>query len=93
MGFPLSNRVACLRRKTPSFTLIDVLRALSFNIFFEVTKMEKEKDNFWLYIGGLIVVTIVLVVMLKSREMEVSGAGEAQAQLKSEVDKQLSKAK
>lgn len=54
---------------------------------------ENEKDNFWLYIGGLIVVTIVLVLMLKSREMEVSGAGEAQNQLKAEVDKQLSKAK
>lgn len=54
---------------------------------------ENEKDNFWLYIGGLIVVTIVLVLMLKSREMEVSGAGDAQNQLKAEVDKQLSKAK
>jgi hypothetical protein len=54
---------------------------------------ENEKDNFWLYIGGLIVVTIVLVLMLKSREMEVSGAGDAQNQLKAEVDKQLSKTK
>lgn len=54
---------------------------------------ENEKDNFWLYIGGLIVVTIVLVLMLKSREMEVSGAGEAQNQLKAEVDKQITKAK
>ncbi len=55
--------------------------------------MENEKDNFWLYIGGLIVVTIVLVLMLKSREMEVSGAGEAQQQLKSEVERQINKAK
>ena len=55
--------------------------------------MEKEKDNFWLYIGGLIVVTIVLVLMLKSREMEVSGAGEAQQQLKGEVERQITKAK
>ena len=54
--------------------------------------MENEKDNFWLYIGGLIVVTIVLVLMLKSREMEISGAGEAQNQIKSEVQKQISKA-
>jgi hypothetical protein len=52
-----------------------------------------EKDNFWLYIGGLIIVTIVLVLMLKSREMEVSGAGEAQNQLKSEVERQITKAK
>ena len=43
--------------------------------------MEQEKDNFWLYIAGLIVVTIALVLLLKSREMEVSGAGEAQQQL------------
>jgi hypothetical protein len=55
--------------------------------------MENEKDNFWLYIGGLIVVTIVLVLMLKSREMEVSGAGDAQAQLSAEVNKQIAGAK
>jgi len=55
--------------------------------------MEQEKDNFWLYIAGLIIATIVLVLMLKSREMEVSGAGDAQNQLKAEVEKQLSKAK
>lgn len=54
---------------------------------------ENEKDYFWFYIGGLIVVTIILVFMLKAREMEVSGAGEAQNQLKAEVEKQLSKAK
>lgn len=53
--------------------------------------MENEKDNFWLYIGGLIVVTIVLVLMLKSREMEVSGAGASMDQIKAEQAKALSK--
>ena len=32
--------------------------------------MEKENDNFWLYIAGIIVLAIGLVFMLKSREME-----------------------
>lgn len=54
--------------------------------------MENEKDNFWVYIGGLIVVTIVLVLMLKGRETE-SVKYEAHNQLKAEVDKQTSRAK
>lgn len=32
--------------------------------------MEKEKDYFWYYIGGVIVIAIGLVLLLKSREME-----------------------
>ena len=55
--------------------------------------MEQEKDNFWLYIGAIIVAAVIGVFLLKSREMEVSGAGEAQAQLAAEVDKQIAKAK
>lgn len=45
---------------------------------------EKEKDNFWLWIGGLIVVTVILVFTLKSRETEhlASGAvAESQAEV------------
>lgn len=30
--------------------------------------MEQEKDNFWLYIGGLVVAVIVTLVMVKSSE-------------------------
>ena len=44
---------------------------------------EQEKDNFWLYIGGLIAVTIFLVVMLKGRETEHLGNG--YEELKAEV--------
>ena len=48
--------------------------------------MEKEKDNFWLYIGGLIVVTIVLVLMLKGRETE-SVKYDAHNELKAQLEK------
>ena len=30
----------------------------------------QEKDNFWVYIGGLIAVTVILVFLLKGRETE-----------------------
>ena len=53
--------------------------------------MENEKDNFWLWIGGVIVLTIVLVVMLKQRENEVSGWDGSYAQSAAEVDKALSR--
>lgn len=48
---------------------------------------EKEKDNFWLYIGGIIVATILLVVMLKGRETEhlTGGYEELQAQVESQM--------
>lgn len=54
----------------------------------------QEKDNFWLWIGALIVGTIVLVVLFKARENEVSGwqSGAAQEANK-EVDAQISKQK
>ncbi len=45
---------------------------------------EQEKDNFWLYIGGLIVATVILVIMLKGRETEHLSTG-AYDELKSEI--------
>lgn len=56
--------------------------------------MEQEKDNFWLYIGGLIVLVIALVVMLQKREVEGNTGGEAAyQQLKAETQKQIDAAK
>lgn len=45
---------------------------------------EQERDNFWLYIGGIIVATIILVVMLKGRETEHLKSG-AVAELQQET--------
>lgn len=53
--------------------------------------MEQEKDNFWLIIGGLIALAIVLVVMLKSREMESAGFSSGYSESRAEVDKQVAK--
>lgn len=56
--------------------------------------MEQEKDNFWLYIGGIIVLTVVLVIMLQKREVEGNTGGEsAYSQLKAETQKQIDAAK
>ena len=56
--------------------------------------MEQEKDNFWLYIGALIIATIIGVFLLKARENEVSGwENGAVQETKADVEKQLSKAK
>lgn len=30
--------------------------------------MEAEKDNFWIYIGGLVIAAIVIVVMVRGSE-------------------------
>ncbi len=48
---------------------------------------EKEKDNFWLYIGGIIVATILLVVVLKGRETEhlTGGYEELQSQVEAQM--------
>ena len=47
----------------------------------------EEKDNFWLWIGGLIAVVIILVFMLKSRETEhLTGGYE---ELQKEVEAQI----
>jgi hypothetical protein len=56
--------------------------------------MEQEKDNFWLYIGALIVAVIIGVFLLKARENEASGwENGAYEQSKAEVEKQLQKSK
>lgn len=52
----------------------------------------QEKDNFWLWIGGIIVVTIVLVFVLKSRETEHLASDAIQIQ-KAEVEKTFAKRK
>jgi hypothetical protein len=49
---------------------------------------EQQRDNFWLYIGGIIVLTIVLVVMLKGRETEHLKSG-AVAELQKETFQQI----
>ena len=54
--------------------------------------MEQEKDNFWLYIGALIVAVIIGVFLLKSREME-SVPTDAYNQTRGEIEKQIEKAK
>lgn len=54
--------------------------------------MEQEKDNFWLYIGGIIIAAVVGVFLLKSREME-SVPYKAFEETKSEVERQISQAK
>ena len=38
----------------------------------------QEKDNFWLIIGGIIITTIVLVLVLKGRETEHLASGAVQ---------------
>ena len=56
--------------------------------------MENEKDNFWLYIAGVIVLAIGLVFMLKARENDVSGwQNGAYEETKAEVEKQIKNAK
>lgn len=54
--------------------------------------MEQEKDNFWLYIGAIIVAAVIGVFLLKGREME-SVPVDAYNQTKAEVEKQIQKAK
>jgi hypothetical protein len=54
--------------------------------------MEQEKDNFWLYIGGIIVAAVVGVFLLKGREME-SVPYKAFEETKAEVEQQIKNAK
>jgi uncharacterized protein (UPF0333 family) len=58
----------------------------------EVKKMEQEKDNFWLYIGAIIVAAIIGVFLLKGREME-SVPTAAYNETKAQVEKQMQNAK
>jgi len=53
---------------------------------------EQEKDYFWAYIGGLIVVTIILVFMLKADETKHLQSGTVQ-QLQSETFSNVDKRK
>jgi hypothetical protein len=56
--------------------------------------MEQEKDNFWLWIGAVIVATIIGVFLLKARENEASGWNNgAYEESKAKVTKQLEEAK
>jgi hypothetical protein len=54
--------------------------------------MEQEKDNFWLWIGAVIVAAIVGVFLLKGREME-SVPTKAYEETKAQVEKQIQNAK
>lgn len=54
--------------------------------------MENEKDNFWLYIGGIIATAVVLVLLLKNRETE-SVPYKAYEETKQQVEKQVQRAK
>ena len=56
--------------------------------------MEQEKDNFLVWIGALIIATLVGVFLLKARENEASGwQNGAYEESKAEVEKQMQKAK
>lgn len=54
----------------------------------------QEKDNFWLWIGALIVGTVVLVVLFKMQQNEVSSwqSGAAQEASK-EIEAQIARQK
>ncbi len=50
----------------------------------------KEKDNFWFIIGGIIVATIILVIMLKADEtkhLESGAVAELQKETFSKIEK------
>lgn len=49
--------------------------------------MEEKKDNFWLYVGAIIAAVVVLVLLLKGREME--SISPAYEQLKQETADQI----
>lgn len=44
----------------------------------------QEKDNFWVWIGVVIVLTIVGVFLLKSREMESAAFTDSYSEMKAE---------
>jgi hypothetical protein len=56
--------------------------------------VEQEKDNFWLYIGGVVVLAIVLVVGMRASrdDMEASVKdSSAQAESNAEVERALAR--
>ena len=78
-------------RNNPDSKLLPVIKNVKS---VEVNKMEQEKDNFWVWIGAVIVAAVVGVVLLKARENEVSGWDNGSIQeSKAEVNKQLSRTK
>lgn len=50
------------------------------------------KDNFWLYIGAIILAAVVGVLLLKGREME-SVPTKAYEETKAQVERQMQNAK
>jgi len=52
--------------------------------------MKEESDNFWLYVGGLIVGVVVLVVMFKGMKQDDIPA-KAFAETSGQVDSQIKK--
>ena len=53
--------------------------------------MEQEKDNFWLYVGGLIIGVVVLVVMFKGMKQDdipAKAFAETDKQVSSHIEKQ-----
>lgn len=54
--------------------------------------MEQEKDNFWLYIGGVIVLAFVFVFAMRGQRSDLEQGvtnQSAQAESKAEVDKAI----
>lgn len=51
------------------YALVDANQLLSLTNRWRITMSEtKEKDNFWIYVAGLVLAVIVTVVMIKSAE-------------------------
>jgi hypothetical protein len=44
------------------------LKKLTFEGELKMSKDTLEKDNFWLYVGGLVFAVVILVVFIKSNE-------------------------
>ena len=54
--------------------------------------MEQEKDNFWLYVGGLVVGVVVLVIMFKGMKTDdISTQHKAYAETDKQVSSQIEK--
>ena len=54
--------------------------------------MEQEKDNFWLYIGGVIALALVLVFAMRGTRDDLEKGvknPQSQAESKAQVDKQI----
>lgn len=52
--------------------------------------MEQEKDNFWLYVGGLVLGVVVLVIMFKGMKQD-DIPSKAFAETSSQIDAQIEK--